>query len=231
MAFGKGNKAREPAVEPVEWATVRKFVISTVERPYTHKRKKPVSGARAVRVPQGGLDFPVNAPCAYLARTAQFGTKTVAGAHVLYEDPESQRPLCSVDAPKEAGEERHHVVRDSQGRVIGTLRRVPPKRPFRHTWRLDQPGHPEIIGRNELVAGDSKTEMVTRVAVKATLGLVMGLLDGGGEGGDQPTRPRTLEWRAGDEIVMVSEGSEMVTIEADWIDRRLAFAFALVGDK
>ncbi|WP_371536133.1 hypothetical protein OG210_11325 [Streptomyces sp. NBC_00466] len=232
MAFGKGKKAGEPAMEPVEWATVGKFIVSTVERPVTHKQKKAVSGPRALRVPQGGTEYPVNAPCAYLARTAQFGTESPAGDHTLYEDPENQRLLCSVDAPQEVGDERHHVVRDSQGQVIGTLRRIPPKKkPFRHTWRLDQPGRPEITGRNELAGGDSKTERVARVAIKATLGLVTSVLDGGGDGGDQPLRPRTLEWRAGDDLVMVSEGSNEVTIEADWIDRRLAFAFALVGDK
>ncbi|WP_328319011.1 hypothetical protein [Streptomyces sp. NBC_00388] len=219
-------------MEPVDWATVRKFSISTMERPVTHKRKKPVTGARAVRTPQGGPDFPVNAPCAFLPRSAQFGTESPAGDHTLYEDPESQRLLCSVDAPQEVGEERHHVVRDNRGQVIGTLRRVPAKRPFRHTWRLDQPGHPDIVGRNELAGGDSATERVARVAIKATLGLVTSVLDGAGsDGGDQATRSRTLEWRSGDEVVMVSEGSREVTVEADWIDRRLAFAFALVGDK
>ncbi|MFS8204865.1 hypothetical protein ACLVWQ_40105 [Streptomyces sp. CWNU-52B] len=53
----------------------------------------------------------------------------------------------------------------------------------------------------------------------------------GAEGGDQRSKSRSLEWRAGDKVVMVSEGSEKVTVRADWLDRRLAFAFALVGDR
>ncbi|MEU6415373.1 hypothetical protein [Microbispora sp. NPDC046933] len=43
-----------------------------------------------------------------------------------------------------------------RGQVIGTVKRIPPKRPFRHTWRIEQPGHPEITGRNEWVSGSLK---------------------------------------------------------------------------
>ncbi|MEV8568670.1 hypothetical protein AB0436_24330 [Streptomyces sp. NPDC051322] len=232
MAFGKGRKVEEPPVEPVAWATVHKFVIDTAERPATPKRKKAVYGPRAVRVPQGGKDYRVNAPCAYLAPASRPASGPARSDLTLYEDPEAQRLLCSVDAPQEVNGERHHVVRDAQGEVIGTLRRIPPKRPFRHTWRIDQPGHPEIVGRNEWVSGDSTKEVVGRAAVRMTIGLVAGLADIGGDvGGDQPSKPRTLEWRVEDKVVMVSEGSTEVTIRTEWVDRRLAFAFALVGDR
>jgi hypothetical protein len=126
--------------------------------------------------------------------------------------------------------ERRHVVRDARGEVVGTLVRVPPKRrPLRHTWRIEQPGQPEIVGRNEWVSGDAK-EIAGRVAGKVLGGVFSAVGDLGGDGGDQRSKPRTLEWRAGDEIVMVSEGSERVTVRAGWLDRRLAFAFALLGD-
>ncbi|MEV6792779.1 hypothetical protein AB0M87_12400 [Streptomyces sp. NPDC051320] len=217
-------------MEPVEWANVYKFIISATERPVTTKRKRAIHGLRAVRVPKGGKELRVNAPCAYVAPASRARTGPSDSHLTLYEDPEAQRLLCYVDAPQEVGGKRHHVVRDGQGQVIGTLRRVPPKRPFKHTWRIDQPGHPEIVGRNEWASGDSKAEVVGRAAVRVTLGLVVGLADFG-EGGDQPSKPRTLEWRVGDKVVMMSEGSTEVTIRADWIDRRLAFAFALVGDK
>ncbi|MEV7400144.1 hypothetical protein AB0N93_07005 [Streptomyces sp. NPDC091267] len=218
-------------MEQVPWANVRTFVVSTEEKPVTTKRKRGVHGPRAVRVPKGGKDFRGNAPCAYLAPAPRHAADPSAGGLTLYEDPGAQRLLCYVDAAQEVGGERHHVVRDERGAELGTLRRIPPRRPFRHTWRIDQPGRPEIVGRNEWAAGDSAKEAVGRVAVKAAIGLVGALADFGAEGGDQPYRPRTLEWCAEGEVVMVSEGSVEVTVKADWVDRRLAFAFALVGDR
>ncbi|MFF1919055.1 hypothetical protein ACFVW8_00515 [Streptomyces sp. NPDC058221] len=226
MAFGRGRKTEEPPVEPVAWADVRTFVVSSEEKPVTVKRKRGVRGPRAIRVPKGGKDFRVNAPCAYLAPASR-----PAPGLALYEDPEARHLLCYVGDPVDVDGERHHVVRDGQGGVLGTLRRIPPRRPFRHTWRIDQPGRPEIVGRNEWAAGDSAKEAVGRVAVKAAIGLVGALADFGAEGGDQPSKPRTLEWTVDGEVVMVSEGSAEVTVKADWVDRRLAFAFALVGDR
>jgi hypothetical protein len=38
---------------------------------------------------------------------------------------------------------------DADGRSLGTIRRVAPKRPFRHTWRIDHPGRGGITGRGE----------------------------------------------------------------------------------
>ncbi|WP_328378182.1 hypothetical protein OHB13_21460 [Streptomyces sp. NBC_00440] len=231
MAFGKGRKAEEPAVEPIEWVNVHKFIIGTVERPETIKRKKAVYGPRAVRVPKGGKDYRVNTPCAYLAPASRPVDGPSHNDLTLYEDPECQNLLCYVEPPEEVDGERHHLVHDAQGLTIGTLRRIPPKRPFRHTWRIDQPGHAEIVGRNEWASGDSTKEVVGRAAARMTIGFVAGLADFGGGNGDQPTKPRTLEWRVEEKVVMMSEGSVEVSIKADWIDRRLAFAFALVGDK
>lgn len=220
--FGRKNRAEEPPVEPVDWKQVHTFVVGTVERPLTVKRKTAVSGPRAIRVPQGSQEQRVFAPCAFV------GT---GSALLLYEDPEGQRLLCSVDAPQEIGGERHHTVRDTDGNTIGTIRRVPPRRPFKHTWRIDQPGRPEIIGRNELVSGDSKAEFLGRTALKVAMVLADSAMSMGVEGGDTPTRPRTLEWRSGEETVMVSLGSTEMTLRASWLDRRLVFAFALVEDR
>jgi hypothetical protein len=56
------------------------------------------------------------------------------------------------------------------------------------------------------------------------------MLDGltgiGDEGGDQPTKSRTLEWRTSDELVMISNSSIRITV--DWLDRRLPFAYTLL---
>lgn len=50
----------------------------------------------------------------------------------------------------------------------------------------------------------------------------------GDEGGDQPTKSRTLEWRTDAELVMISSTSIRITV--DWLDRRLSFAYALLAE-
>ncbi|MGY6024991.1 hypothetical protein [Streptomyces spinosirectus] len=74
-------------------------------------------------------------------------------------------------------------------------------------------------------------EIAERVAGRLFTGVLNAIGDLGGEGGDQRSGPRTLEWRAEGKIVTVSEGSEKVSVRAGWLDRRLAFAFVLVGDR
>jgi hypothetical protein len=140
-------------------------------------------------------------------------------------DAELTQLLCAVDRTADDA----WAVRDDQGEAIGTITRVPSRRPLlRPNWRIEQPGHPELVGRTEWLSGRPG-----RLAAKAASRLVVGVLDAitgvGDEGGDQPTRDRTLEWRAGSEVVMYSEGSAQVTIRADWLDRRLAFAYTLVA--
>ncbi|MFD8120583.1 hypothetical protein ACH5AU_12870 [Streptomyces albidoflavus] len=50
-----------------------------------------------------------------------------------------------------------------------------------------------------------------------------------GDGGDS-SAPRRLAWTAGDELVMEIQEHHPAHLHADWLDRRLAFAFALIGD-
>lgn len=244
MALGRRQQAAaEPPVEQVDWAGVQTFVVSAVERPVTVRRKRAVSGKRAVRVARGSKDLRVWAPCAFVGSSSGPG-RQVAGltarpGHTLYEDPDERRLLCFVEPPAdvEVDGEQRFAVRDGQGQLVGTLVRVPPGRrsftpftPFKHTWRIEQPGRPEVVGRNEWVSGDAK-DIAGRVAGKLLGGVLNAVTDLGAEGGDQPSKPRTLEWRAENKVVMVSEGSEKVTVRAGWVDRRLAFAFALVGDR
>lgn len=231
MAFGRNGKAtreQEPPVELVGWMDVSKFVIGSVERPRSAKRPRAQWGQTAVRVPRGSKLQPILAPCAFLGSSSVPNPPSRPGL-TLYEDPECRRLLCYVDEPQEKDGERHYVVRDAQGQAIGTVRRIPPKRPFKHTWRIDQPGHPEIVGRNEWASGSAK-EVAGRAAGRFVAGIVDDLL--APDGSEAPHKGnRTLEWRAADTVVMTSEGSAQVNVRADWVDRRLAFAFALVGDK
>ncbi|MFJ9817502.1 hypothetical protein ACIRU3_19980 [Streptomyces sp. NPDC101151] len=230
MAFGR-QKTQEPPVEPVGWAGVHTFVISSVERPVTNKRKRAVWGKPAVRVARGSKDLRVLAPCAYLgsAETQPAGLPSPP-EQTLFEDPGARSLLCYVEMPVQVDGERRHLVRDGQGQLVGALTRVPPKhRPFKHSWRIEQPGHPEIVGRSDWTSGNAK-EITGRVAGKLIGGILDAIGDLGAEGGDQRSRARALEWRAEDKVVMVSQGSEQVTVRAGWVDRRLAFALALIGD-
>lgn len=242
VAFGKDKARQEPPVAAVDWVGVREFTVGGVERPATPKRKRAVRGVRAVRVPKGGGGSRVYAPCAYCAPPSVPAPPGISGPR-LYEDEEAQRLLCYVDtegvedakddegAGQDADRDRRHHVRDGKGEIIGTIHRIAPsKRMFKHTWRIDQPGHPEIVGRNQWASGDAK-EIAGRGAGKFISGLMDSLASLDADSGDQAERKaRTLEWRAGGELVMTSQG-KMCTITADWLDRRLAFAFVLLGDR
>ncbi|PJM94083.1 hypothetical protein [Streptomyces sp. CB01373] len=229
MAFGR-RRVEEPPMETVGWADVQTFVVSSVERPVTVKRKHAVRGKPAVRVARGSRDLRILAPCAFLGTTdTQQPGLPSRPHHTLYET-ETRGLLCYVEPAVDSAGELRHVVRDGRGECIGTVVRVPRKRrPFKHTWRIEQPGHPEIVGRNEWASGDAK-EIAGRFAAKILEEVVDNALSGG-EGSDRPSKPRSLEWRAENKVVMVSEGSDKVTVRKGWVDRRLAFAFALLGDR
>ncbi|WP_019632883.1 hypothetical protein [Actinomadura atramentaria] len=218
MVFGRKDRRGEPPVEPIEWRGVREFGVGKVERPATPRRNRIGWGPNAVRVPRGDLLV----PCAFIGPSS--------GASVaLFEDALFTRAVCVVSEPREVDGARCYDVLDAAGSLVGTLWRVPPARRLRrHTWRIDQPDRPEITGRGEW-SGIGAKGIAGRLAGKAFEGVVQSVLDLGAEGGDQPTKPRTLEWLAADELVMVSRGTD-VRIHADWLDRRLAFAFAVVAD-
>lgn len=217
----------------VEWARVREFTIGTVERPETKKRRLAVRGPRAIRVPKGAGESKVFAPCAYIAR-ARPPAPPSAMEPCLYEDPESQHLLCYLVAEESEDGERCHRVYDADGEEIGAIRRIPPSsKLFKHTWRIEQPGRTEIIGRNEWASGGA-----TQVAVLATgkvveeaLGSLFGLAYDENSSSERRRDGRTLEWRSNGNPVMISQGVKKITIKPDWMDRRLAFAFAVIGDR
>jgi len=164
----------------------------------------------------------VNAPCAF------FPPQGTSNDLRLYEDAEGRSLLCSVDDPEEADRARHYRVRDGQGQIVGTVRRIPPlKRALKPTWRIEQPGRPEIVSSAEWAKG-GVTEMVQKGAGKFLLGAVQAVADMGAEGGDQPARSRVLEWKADGELVMTSDAHHRFLIRAAWLDRRLVFAYALL---
>ncbi len=200
----------------IEWNQVREFTLSVVARPATRKRKHDEWGPKAIRVPQGPKDDRVFTPCAY-----------VAPGDRLTLDAEGNQLLCSVAEVAE----NTYEVRDAQAELIGTITRIPSSKPLllRPTWRIDQPDHPELVGRTEWLSGRPK-ELASKAAGRLFTGVLDAVFSGGGEGGDQPTKDRILEWRANEEVVMLSESTKSVTIKADWLDRRLPFAYTLIAD-
>ncbi|GAA5199537.1 hypothetical protein GCM10023322_75340 [Rugosimonospora acidiphila] len=230
MVFGRGGKKRdESPVELVSWQDAPNFSITTLERPETLKRRRKTFGARAVRVRRGDKDFPVNAPCAFFA-PADGVHLPVSHELTLFEDEACQRLLCYVEASQQVDGERRHVVRDGGHETIGVVRRIPPRRPFRHTWRIDQPGHPEIVGRNEWASGGpSKAQLLVTTAVRVGFNIIDSAGSENGEG--RGNAARILEWWSGEDEVMRSVGSDEFRLYKDWFDRRLAFAFALIRDR
>ncbi|MFI9245017.1 hypothetical protein ACIGXF_21075 [Streptomyces sp. NPDC053086] len=222
--FDKKRHDDEPPVPSVPWHDAGEFVISNEERPATRHRKRPVLGIRAFRIPQGGTAQRVNAPCAFFPPPSQASAKSQR----LFADAEGRTPLCSVDDPRVGDGVRRYDVRDGQGQHIGSIRRVAPlKHALKPTWRLHQPGHPQIISSAEWGEGGLK-EVVQRGAGKLLLGVVQAVADMGAEGGDQTGKPRVLAWKADSEPVMTSEHDRRFLIRAGWLDRRLVLAYAML---
>ncbi|MFD9001856.1 hypothetical protein ACFV0T_12925 [Streptomyces sp. NPDC059582] len=209
-------------VPVVPWGDAWEFTIGDEERPAPGRWTRPVLGVRAVLVPHGGGTPPADAPCAFLPPQ---GTEN---GPRLYEDAGCRRLLCSVDDPEEEAGARGYRVRDGQGQVIGTVRRVPPlKHALKPTWRIDQPGRPEIVSDAEWSTG-GVPELVRRGAGKLLLGAVQAVADLGADGGDQSARSRVVVWRADGEPVLAWDGRDRYLIRAAWFDRRLAFTYALL---
>ncbi|WP_217140657.1 hypothetical protein [Streptomyces sp. AC627_RSS907] len=222
--FGRNKHEDELPVPIVPWVDAWEFSVSDEERPATEHRRRAVQGPRAIRVPQGGGLQRVNAPCAFFSPDAT----SEGSPQRLYKDPEGRRVLCSVGSPRNSDGTRQYGVRDAQGELVGHIRRVAPlKHALRPTWRIDQPGHPEMVSSAEW-AKNGPSEMVQRGAGKLVLGVVQAISDLGAEGGDQPRKARVVEWRSGDELVMTSENDTRFLIRAAWLDRRLVFAYALL---
>ncbi|MER7247661.1 hypothetical protein [Kribbella sp. NPDC000426] len=193
------------------WEDVEEFTLGNISRPATRTQNRIEFGPNAIRAVQGPNDDRVLEPYAY-----------VGADRSLYLDADLTRLLCRVEATGE-----HSWAVHDGDREIGAITRLPSNRRLvRPNWRINQPGHPEIVGRTEWLSGSPG-----RLAAKAATRLIAGVLDGltgiGDEGGDQPARSRTLEWRTADELVMISNSSIRITV--DWLDRRLPFAYTLLA--
>ncbi|WUJ69379.1 hypothetical protein OG809_30270 [Kribbella soli] len=194
------------------WEDVREFTLGNISRPATRTGNRIEFGPNAIRAVQDSNDDRVLDPYAY-----------VGANRSLYLDADLTQLLCQVVVTSE----HSWSVQDASAAIIGTITRLPPdRRLLRPNWRIDQPGQPVITGRTEWLSGSPG-----RLAAKAVTRLIAGVVDGltgiGDEGGEQPTKSRTLEWRTSGELVMISDSS--IRITADWLDRRLAFAYSLLA--
>ncbi|MET2717299.1 MULTISPECIES: hypothetical protein [Streptomyces] len=226
--FGKGKESsadRGEEAPVLDWRDVSEFSFGRELRRVGKKRRKPVGGPYAVRVPTGDPQDPLLLPCAFFAPDVQG-----ISASRLYEDAAAQHVLVSYDPREASGEEGvwRYRVRDGAGEEIGAIRRIPPaNRMVKHTWRIDQPGRPEIVGRNKL----ARTRPgAAKWAVGRMIGEALASATAGDES-DSARKPRTLEWTADGEAVMTSQYLGTYVLSADWLDRRLAFAYALLRDQ
>ncbi|MET7901656.1 hypothetical protein ABZS86_09300 [Streptomyces sp. NPDC005355] len=229
--FGKRKQEedQQPPVPQVDWMNVRRFTIGTREREILPERKKLVHGRCAVRVPKRDGQQDVYAPCAYFRTDIQ---TLISEEPKLYEDEQAQVPLCSLDDPVEVSGERHYEVLDACGEAIGTICRIPPtNRLIHHTWRINQPGHPEIVGRNKWSMSNPKQFALRSLESATNL-----IFDAAAGGDPEGSKGRTLEWKAEEKLVMTSTGSPTldchlkISIKAQWLDRRIAFAYAMLED-
>jgi hypothetical protein len=218
--FGK-DRAAEPPMAVVDWRGVREFEITTALRRGAKLRNKD-HGRLAVRtlVPTGrGEDAPL-VPCAFFSPKVALSV----AASRAYTDEGATQVLLAMEKNRHAeGGEEHHRVRDAAGAEIGLIRRIPPAgRWDKHGWRMEQPGYPPLQAVRH-----RPRRRHGRALITDALASVIGMEEGGQHAGEV----RTLAWHAGDEHVMTSRGNGPVVIEATWLDRRLAIAFAMLLDR
>jgi hypothetical protein len=219
---------------PVPWEGVRAFRLGTKERPAPGWwRGQPVRGPLALRVRQGRGRASLFPPCAFVHVPAVSGLTGPPTAGTVHADPGLTRLICSIDLPVPAGRGQRWTVRDAWGREIGAVRRVPGRFLLHpRSWRVEQPGHPVITGRTEWL-----TPNPLRLLWKLLGGfwgvvlVVLSFALGEGDLDLDDDSPRVLIWRTGFRTAAVSRGSWKFRVRAPWLDRRLLFAFAVIGDR
>ncbi|MFK8905618.1 hypothetical protein [Streptomyces sp. YS-3] len=227
-----GRKKEDPPVAPVRWDTESAFVVGEVVRPAAF-RQKALIGRRAVRmsVTRDGVRY-----FAAAAFVEQQDLQT--RAYELHDATQPQELLCTI-VPMSGGSERYQV-RDQTGQELGLVfRTVAAKRTVQHGWWLRQPGHPDVVARYHWARGSAK-EIAARgkdAAVRGAGSLVSGVAESvlyGEMAADsrsyvRPTKPVT--WCADDEVVLTAghtQGIKSYIPQASWLDRRLAFAMAVL---
>lgn len=233
-----GRKKEEPVIEPVRWDAAGSFVVGEVLRPATFRRKA-LTGQRAVRVPtaQGGVWY--FAPSVLVSRTEE-----ETPSYELYDATEAGALLCAL-APVKGG--ARYRVTDAGGQELGLVHRTPAaKRTIQHGWWLQQPGHPDIVARYHWARGSAKEiaargkEKAVKEAGELAGSVVDSILSFGADDAEDYSggshTPKPVTWRAeGEEkdVVLTSshlEGHKTYLPHGSWLDRRLAFALAVLRE-
>lgn len=203
----------------MDWWTIREFEISTRLHAKARLDRHKDQGELAVRVPADDSERAPLLPCVYF----EPNTASHMSRRAFLDEDATQVLLQREKRRDEATGEEHHVVRDAHGDQIGLIRRIPSRVPFRtHTWRIEQPGHPVLEPTRV-----KERRRHGRGFVVDAIAQVTGL-----DQGDSFTEDaRLLAWYAGEELVMTSQAGGRTVIEADWLDRRLAIAYAMLHDR
>ncbi|MFI6981404.1 hypothetical protein ACIBSV_22800 [Embleya sp. NPDC050154] len=205
--------------DPTDWQRVTAFRYGSLASAKSRSATPTPGSTVGIRILRGGGSDAFYTPCAFAGDDRRS----------LYLPDGSL--LCTLDAAETIDDVRHDRVRAPDGELVGTIRRIPPaRRLLKHTWRIDQPGRPEIVGRNLFATTDPR-RLAAHTADTA-LSLTFDTLLSGPDGSIGPVRPRVLAWKAAGDLVMTTNGRHQpVRVLAPWIDRRLAFTFAMLGDE
>ncbi|WP_406299559.1 hypothetical protein OG948_30635 [Embleya sp. NBC_00888] len=211
--------AASTSEDPTDWQRVTAFRYGPLGSAKSPSATRTAGSTVGIRILRGGGSDAFYTPCAFAGDDRRS----------LYLSDGSL--LCTVDAAETIDDVRHDRVRAADGELVGTIRRIPPaRRLLKHTWRIDQPGRPEIVGRNLFATTDPR-RLAAHTADTA-LSLTFDTLLSGPDGSIGPVRPRVLAWKAAGDLVMTTDGRHQpVRVLAPWIDRRLAFTFAMLGDE
>ncbi|UNS96784.1 hypothetical protein MMF93_09870 [Streptomyces tubbatahanensis] len=228
-----GRKKEDPPVLPVRWDTEGGFTVGEVVRPSAPRRKKLI-GRRAVRMPVT-LDG-----ARYFAAAAFIEQRDPeVRSYELYDATETGELLCTVASASGGRNGERYQVRDQAGRELGLVCRTPAaKRAVQHGWWLRQPGHPDVVARYHWAKGSAR-QIAARgrdAAVRGASGLATSVVDSvlyGDAADDTSTaRPRKpVTWHADEEAVLTAgdtQGSTLYVPQARWLERRLAFALAVL---
>ena len=237
-----------------DWQQATVFVLRTFDAAKLPRRERAALKAGRAFTPRpdviqyGGESGPDPDACVYalsafwLVRLGHpAGVARDADVHsACFADAACTQLICrTLVTPRDGGVRGHDVV-DPAGNPLGTIDRVPGRNRFvRHTWRLRQPGRPELSA-GRVTLRSMRDAMITG-GFELAAGLVTDLLlgSGDGEGGGSGQGPRTLQWWT----TGVSPARKALTssenclpdrpwrVWADWLDRRLVFAQMLIGDR
>ncbi|MDR3082906.1 MAG: hypothetical protein LBV60_18615 [Streptomyces sp.] len=218
------------------WDRAGEFVVGDVVRPAS-LRRKALRGPRAVRVPTTDAGVRYFAPSVLV-----HGSEDETPSYDLYDATAPAVLLCSL-APEKGG--ARYRVTDAQGTELGLAHRTPAaKRTVQHSWWLQQPGHPDIVARYHWARGNAKQaakrgkESVGRVAGHVAQDVIGSVFSFGAEdtGPGESDVSKPVTWRmAGQEnsVVLTSghaEGFRTYLPQVSWLDRRLAFALAVLRE-